>query len=158
DNTRVGLVIDGGSSLFAIDRFISDLVFSMISTVLDADAFDEFYKRYTDRVTARRAFVAAAPGEEDQEKGLLSDERDTTEFKDFSSGLLAHLRTDKPKLFQDVDRYESHVEQRLKTANKIPKQKSKEWHTSLTDGTYPSADELNTKFEAWIYLIKRIMH
>lgn len=159
DGTRAGVIIDGGSSLFAIDRFLKDMIFSMVMTILDADAFDAFYERYTNHVKARSMFVEAGTDEVHHDKGLLCEERDTDAFKEFSRGVLTHMPADKPKLEEDMEKYEQHMTAKLVSANKIPQtKKHNAWKSSLTDGAYPTADELNTKFEVWTYLIKRIIH
>lgn len=45
-------LIDGGSSRFAIDRFLAEMIKSMVATMINPEEFEAFYGRYRARIAA----------------------------------------------------------------------------------------------------------
>ena len=103
--------------------------------------------------------AATQPGEEERNRGLLEEERKSPEFHDFEERSRADIGT--PAFRDDTNKYGAHLVQRLQQVQVLPTAaalKHNHWSSSLTDGAYPTAEELNTGFEMWVYLIKRVVH
>jgi hypothetical protein len=102
------------------------------------------------------------PGEEAHNKELFEKEIHGDDFEDFRKSAAEHLGSD--EFYRDAEKYRRHLEplsQQLASPGGAPrpaKKKHIDWDTTLTDGAYPTADELNTPFEVWVYLIKRVLH
>ena len=60
-------LVDGASSLFAVDRFIKEMVLSIANTMANPREFSEFYQRY-------QARVKAPQGDDELDQFLQSDE------------------------------------------------------------------------------------
>lgn len=181
----VAFVVDGGSSTFAVGKFFPELIFSLAKTVFNYNTFEAFYADYQARVRTRdaceasacqdkacqdngfwceagakprpKAFLAASAEEEHANDAALEAERHSDAFEALRAEAEAHFWD--RRFHAAAERYEGHLADVLRERKILPSQrKHKEWGTSLTDGAYPTAEELNTKGEVWFYLVKRLLH
>lgn len=166
------IIVDGGSSLFAIDRFVSEMLFSLLGTVANPAEMIRFYERYEARVAkraraARGAAAAAAvtgPPVSAQERILHDAElkdvlEKSPEYDALKKSLEAGIEAE--RLSPVVTTlHTSLLARKQKLAAKLPAPAATPnlANTTLGDGAYPSRSELNSGFKMFVYLVKRVKH
>ena len=133
-------IIDGGQSLFAIDRFIKEMVFGLISTLTSPEEFSKFWDRYQARVAARsgKSELAKSAPEHDLEGFFQSDE-----YRFVKAALKE--RSLPP---QDLRDFETRMAKRhpIRQASGT---------TTLTSHPYPTQAELSSGLDMYVYLVRR---
>jgi hypothetical protein len=139
---KKAIVIDGGTSLFAIDRFIKEMVLSVLGTLANPVAFKDFYARYKSRVAARsKSFGASVNSAPDLElEGFLG----SNDYNDLSAALQANDL----KLQIKLEEFEK------KAAMKAPLGAAHK-ATTLTSAAYPTQAELGSGIKMFVYLVRR---
>lgn len=122
-------LVDGGSGLFAIDRLIKEMVFSIASTVASPGEFGKFYDRYK----ARTNIV-----ESDKDKKELNALMQTGSYTELSSAVNAHLQGKNRRVQKDIVSY-------LMVRR-----------TTLSQA-YPTSGHLNSGIKMFEYLVKRLL-
>lgn len=136
DGSLTTFYVDGGSSQFAIDRFIQSMVFSVAYTLICPTEFSEFYKRYRTRMDG----VVGGPGM--SPAGL----RQFVDGDDFDS-LSAAVR-------KAVDGDPADLRVALNSKLIQPPGASR---TSLNSWAYPTEDELSTAPGMYLYMARRLV-
>lgn len=138
-------LVDGGSSLFAIDRFVKEMVFSIAYTALDPSQFNAFYDRYRARAKTHESKL-----HRDLKKRELKILRASSHYKRFTSALSDHLAGKNPAIDQDISSFVSHLN--LTNTNNVSASKS-----NKPDGAYPTADQLDSELKMYGYLAGRLL-
>lgn len=133
-------LVDGGSGLFAIDRFIKEMIFSTASTMLSPTEFGKFYDRYKARVNLE---------ESEGDKQTLRLMLNSPSYSRFSTAVSTHLKKGTDPT-EEVKRLVSELQA------KLPAKAVKGKQTTLS-GSYPTADELNSSLKMFAYLAKRLV-
>lgn len=129
-------LVDGGSSQFAIDRFIEGMVRSLVATMVNPSEFEAFYQRYQTRVASHSAPLSGAKlaqGESPLDTGSLGDKVREA----YATGNLEALEKQIAKMEPDS--------KALRAAR-----------THL-DSAYPTKDALSTRLGMYTYLVKRFI-
>jgi hypothetical protein len=153
---RTGIIVDGGASLFAIDRFTSEMIFALLGTITDADEMEAFYQRYQRRLERRAGPRAPAPGQPAADPGdrPIDVAIKSPEFDRYIEGVSAYLDTTAeppPAADGGVDLAAEQLKATLGDMATAPR-------TSLGPGVYPRASDLDTRYKMWRYLVRRLIH
>lgn len=124
-------IVDGASSLFAIDRLIQEMVTSIILTLINPVEFNSFYKRY-------------------QSLRKLADDNSSEVEQLSKSSEVQGIKSilEKQELSSLCDKDQDNLNKYLQVLNgKI--------NTTLTSGAYPTEQQLNSRIKMFGYLVKR---
>lgn len=174
---ETAVVVDGGSSLFAIDRFISEMAFALLGTIANPAEFVRFYERYQDAVAKRLQSTSLQPMVWRTEKmasplsaELTEQERDelealfeAPEFEAFQAqaerGIPVAPLTTKP--VADMSATLSSRGNKLKLpaqGDPAPQAKRLAARTTQLRDAYPTPDDLKGPFRMYAYLFRRFLH
>lgn len=126
-----GIIIDGASGLFAIDRLIQEMVTSVVLTLVNPIEFNEFYNRFQKN--------RAKSGEEPDFEVLMKTDS-VLRLKEIlnKSSYEDLCETDKKLVFQ----YFNLIDEKLPT--------------TLKSGAYPTENDLSSRLKMYSYLVKRV--
>lgn len=124
------LLVDGNSGLFAIDRLIKEMVFSVAATLTSPVEFDKFYTRFQERTNLKSS---------EPDKKSLKRMMQSAEYNQLNTAVQDHLKGKNKTPHKDVKKFLASVD-----------------NTTLTSGAYPTRDQLDSEFKMFVYLTKRL--
>lgn len=126
------ILVDGNSGLFAIDRLIKEMIFSVAATMVSPTEFDKFYSRYQ----ALNNIVESEQDKKDYQDFLKSDN-----YTQLQTSVNTHVKKYHPDMTEKLQKVVSSVVK----------------NTTLTSGAYPTKDELSSRLKMFGYLAKRLL-